>query len=66
MQIKTTLRFQLTPNRMAEIKTIMEYHSASKNKNIMNFTDKLMDGTRKYNPEIDNPDPKGHAWNVLT
>jgi hypothetical protein len=24
-----------------------------------------MDGTRKY-PECGNPDPKGHAWYVLT
>jgi hypothetical protein len=25
-----------------------------------------MDGTRKYHPETGNPDPKGHAWYVLT
>jgi hypothetical protein len=25
-----------------------------------------MDGTRKYNPESGNPDPKGYTWYVLT
>ena len=25
-----------------------------------------MDGTRKYHPELGNPDPKGHTWYVLT
>jgi hypothetical protein len=25
-----------------------------------------MDGTRKYYPERDNPDPARHAWYVLT
>jgi hypothetical protein len=27
---------------------------------------KQMDGTWQYHPECGNPDPKGHAWNVLT
>jgi hypothetical protein len=25
-----------------------------------------MDGTRIYNPECGNPDPKGYSWYVLT
>ena len=25
-----------------------------------------MGGTRKYHPQRGNPDPKGHAWYVLT
>ena len=25
-----------------------------------------MNGTRKYHPEPGNPDPKGHAWYILT
>jgi hypothetical protein len=25
-----------------------------------------IDRTRKHNPECGNPDPKGHAWYVLT
>ena len=43
----------------------MEYYSTINNKDIMNFC-RQMDGTRKYYSEWDNPDPKGHAWYVLT
>jgi hypothetical protein len=25
-----------------------------------------MDGTRKDNPELDNPDPETHIWHILT
>jgi len=43
----------------------MEYYSAIKNMNIMNFIGKW-DGTWKYHPEWGNLDPKGQAWYVLT
>jgi hypothetical protein len=39
----------------------MEYYSATKNE----FC-REVDGSRKYHPEGDNSDPKGHAWYVLT
>ena len=39
----------------------MEYYSAIKDKDIMNFAGK-MDGTRKYHPEWGNLDPKGQSW----
>jgi hypothetical protein len=43
----------------------MEYYSAIKDKEIMNFAGKWME-LEKYHLEWRNPDPKGHAWYVLT
>jgi hypothetical protein len=35
-------------------------------KNIYSEICRQMDGTRKYHPEYNDPDPKGHAWYMLT
>jgi hypothetical protein len=43
----------------------MEYYSAIKNKDIMNFTNNWIE-LEKYHPESGNPDPKEHAKYVLT
>jgi hypothetical protein len=43
----------------------MEYYSTIKNKDTMIFFRQMV-GTRKYHPEWDNSDTKGHAWYVFT
>jgi hypothetical protein len=43
----------------------MEYYTDLKNKDIMYFFFRQMDGTRKYHPKSGNPDPKGHAWYMV-
>jgi hypothetical protein len=43
----------------------MEYYSAIKNKDIMNFAGKWVE-LKKFHPEWHSSDPKGHAWYVLT
>jgi lipocalin len=42
----------------------IEYYLAIKNEEIMNFAGKWME-LRKYPMRV-KPDPKGHAWYVLT
>jgi hypothetical protein len=44
---------------------ILEYYSAIKNKDIMNFVGKWME-LKKFHPESSSSDLKGHAWHVLT
>jgi hypothetical protein len=43
----------------------MEYYSDIKNEDNPEFC-RLMDETRKYDPEWGNWDPKGHAWYVFS
>jgi hypothetical protein len=44
----------------------MEHYSAIKNKDILSFAGKWMELENIILSEVENSDPKGHAWHVLT